>query len=81
MFLGDWVVILCGVVGFLANCAFAYLTYKKGQRYRNKYVVAMTSVQRMLDDLNHPQHAVCGGCGKIVLGACPDCAVLSKLVG
>jgi hypothetical protein len=85
MFLGDWVVVLCGAVGFLANVAFAYFTWKKGKRYRQACLDAcsktLTHYQQRLSELNNPTYGLCSGCGKIVLGDCPDCAVLSKLVG
>ena len=81
LFLGDWVVIISGVVGFLANCAWAYATWRKGKRYHDAYLDAMKHLQRRLSELNTPQYSLCPTCGKIVLGACPECAALSKIVG
>jgi rubrerythrin len=81
------IIIACACVNFLwliANVALTVVNRKARKTVHEALVEANTTlneIQKRLTELNHPQYSVCPTCGKIALGACPECATLSKLIG
>jgi rubrerythrin len=81
------IIIACACINFLWLVTNAALTVanRRARKIARAALVEANStlgeLQKRLTDLNHPQYSVCPTCGKIALGACPDCATLSKLIG